>query len=51
MIKEGTEQFDRWKDIPQPLHFKVYIFNVTNPKEILDGGIPKINEIGPYIYR
>lgn len=51
MIEEGTEQFERWVDIPQPLHFKVYIFNVTNPDEVLEGAIPKVEEIGPYIYR
>lgn len=51
MIKDGTEQYERWVDIPQPLHFKVYMFNVTNANEVLEGAIPKVQEIGPYIYR
>lgn len=37
--------------LPQPLDFKVYLFNVTNPKDVLNGAIPIVNEVGPYIYR
>lgn len=37
--------------LPQPLLFKVYLFNVTNSKEVLKGAIPIVNEVGPYIYR
>lgn len=51
MLEEGTETFERFVDIPQPLLFKVFIFNVTNPNEVIEGGVPKVKEIGPYIYR
>lgn len=51
ILKRGTDQFDRWLDIPQPLFFKVYIFNVSNPKEIANGEIPIVKEIGPFIYK
>ncbi|XP_055324872.1 sensory neuron membrane protein 2 [Sitodiplosis mosellana] len=51
VLEEGTEQFERFVNIPQPLHFKVFIFNVTNPNEVIEGGVPKVKEIGPYIYR
>jgi len=37
--------------LPQPLNFKVYIFNVTNPDRIQQGAIPIVEEIGPYVYR
>jgi lysosome membrane protein 2 len=47
---KGTEQYDRWVEVPQPLDFKVYIFNVTNVEEVQRGLIPKVEEIGPYIY-
>jgi CD36 family len=49
-IVKGTEQYDRWVEVPQPLDFKVYIFNVTNVEEVQRGLIPKVEEIGPYIY-
>lgn len=51
VLEEGTEQFERWVDLPQPLLFKVFIFNVSNPSEIIDGGVPRVKEVGPYIYR
>lgn len=49
-LVKDTEQYERWKDTPQALDFKVYIFNVTNPAEIQQGGQPRVEEIGPYIY-
>lgn len=49
-IKRDTEQYDRWKEIPQPVDFKVYIFNVTNVEEIQKGFQPRVEEIGPYVY-
>uniref|UniRef100_A0A1L8DJS2 Sensory neuron membrane protein 2 n=1 Tax=Nyssomyia neivai TaxID=330878 RepID=A0A1L8DJS2_9DIPT len=50
--REGTEQWDRFVELPQPLLFKVYIFNVTNPDEVINNqALPVVEEIGPYIYR
>ncbi|CRL06919.1 CLUMA_CG019584, isoform A [Clunio marinus] len=49
-LVEGTEQYERWVEVPQPLDFKVYIFNVTNVDEIQRGMIPKLEEIGPFVY-
>ncbi|GAB0090239.1 uncharacterized protein DMENIID0001_049410 [Sergentomyia squamirostris] len=52
VLKEGTEQFDRFMELPQPLLFKVYIFNITNSDEVInDGALPIVREVGPYIYR
>ncbi|XP_059614472.1 sensory neuron membrane protein 2 [Phlebotomus argentipes] len=52
VLKEGTDQFDRFLELPQPLHFKVYIFNVTNPEEVMNNGaLPVVQEVGPYYYR
>lgn len=50
VLKKGTDQYERWVEIPQPLEFKVYIFNVTNVDEIQRGMQPKVEEIGPYVY-
>lgn len=29
---------------------KFYLFNVTNPDEVVSGGIPMMAETGPYVY-
>lgn len=49
-LVKGTDQYGRWVEVPQPLDFKVYIFNVTNVDEIQRGLQPKVEEIGPYVY-
>ncbi|XP_036672330.1 sensory neuron membrane protein 2 isoform X1 [Drosophila suzukii] len=51
IIADGSEQYKRFVKLPQPLNFKVYIFNVTNPDRIQQGAIPIVEEIGPYVYR
>ncbi|XP_064544794.1 sensory neuron membrane protein 2 isoform X2 [Drosophila montana] len=51
IIADGSEQYKRFVNLPQPLIFKVYIFNVTNPDMIQNGAIPIVEEIGPYVYR
>lgn len=50
VLTKGTAQYERWVELPQPLDFKVYIFNVTNVDEIQKGLQPKVEEIGPYVY-
>uniref|UniRef100_A0A1B0DL97 Sensory neuron membrane protein 2 n=1 Tax=Phlebotomus papatasi TaxID=29031 RepID=A0A1B0DL97_PHLPP len=52
ILKEGTEQFDRFLELPQPLSFKVYIFNITNPDDVINNGaLPMVQEVGPYVYK
>ncbi|CAL9682422.1 unnamed protein product [Knipowitschia caucasica] len=43
--------YTMWKDIPVPFFMSVYFFNVLNPKEILKGEKPMIEQRGPYVYR
>ncbi|XP_056632011.1 sensory neuron membrane protein 2-like [Diorhabda sublineata] len=50
-LKENTDQWDRFIDLPIPISLKVYIFNVTNSDEVLNGEKPKLIEVGPYVYR
>ncbi|XP_055601534.1 sensory neuron membrane protein 2 isoform X2 [Uranotaenia lowii] len=49
-LRQDMPQFKRWEALPQPLDFKVYIFNVTNPYEVQMGRKPRVVEIGPYVY-
>ncbi|KAI4471424.1 scavenger receptor class b type-1 sr-b1 [Holotrichia oblita] len=50
-LENGTDQYDRWKKLPFPLEFRIYVFNVTNPHEIEHkGAIPIVHEVGPFVY-
>lgn len=41
---------DMYDALPFPLIFKVYIFNVLNPDEVMQGNKPSFEEIGPYVF-
>lgn len=50
-LEEGKEAYEKWKKTPIPVTFKVYIFNITNPEEVMrDGEMANVNEIGPYVF-
>lgn len=49
-LSKKTDVRQMWEKIPFPLDFKIYLFNYTNPEEVHKGGIPIVNEIGPYYF-
>ncbi|XP_077302560.1 sensory neuron membrane protein 2 [Arctopsyche grandis] len=51
VLEEGSEAYERWEEVPFPLDFKVYIFNITNKDEVIAGKKPNLTEIGPYVYK
>ncbi|XP_074015473.1 scavenger receptor class B member 1 isoform X1 [Numenius arquata] len=50
-IDPTSISFGMWKDIPVPFYMSVYLFEVLNPKEALQGAKPVLNQRGPYVYR
>ncbi|CAH8648844.1 unnamed protein product [Schistosoma margrebowiei] len=50
-ILPGSEIFDNWKSPSVPVYFSIYLYNLTNPQEVLSGGRPRFTEVGPYVYR
>ncbi|XP_020280180.1 scavenger receptor class B member 1-like isoform X2 [Pseudomyrmex gracilis] len=50
---EGGEIFEMWRVPNVDLYLKVYLFNVTNRDEYLDGRESKLRfqEVGPYVYK
>ncbi|ODN04769.1 Lysosome membrane protein 2 [Orchesella cincta] len=50
-IVMGNTRFQNWEVIPIPLFQHLYFFNVTNPNEVVQGGKPILQEIGPYVYQ
>lgn len=51
VLLNGTEQFERFELVPFPLSLNVRFFNISNPDDVLEGGVPIVNEIGPYVYQ
>ncbi|XP_077157247.1 lysosome membrane protein 2 [Paroedura picta] len=51
VLKNGSDTLKLWEEPPPPVYMQFYMFNVTNPLEVLDGEIPRVTEIGPYTYR
>ncbi|XP_076753983.1 platelet glycoprotein 4 [Xylocopa sonorina] len=48
----GSLLFELWKQPPIDVFLKVYIFNITNAEEFLQGGVNlKVEEVGPYVYK
>lgn len=43
----------RWiyMNLPFPLTFKIYIFDVLNKEEVQSGGKPRLKQIGPYVFQ
>lgn len=41
---------DMFTEVPFPLDFKIYLFNITNKDEVQTGGKPKLQQVGPYYF-
>ncbi len=50
-LTQDTHMLRLWSDPPLTPKLKIFIFNVTNPDEILAGKVPVVEELGPYVYR
>nr|CAH0101993.1 unnamed protein product [Daphnia galeata] len=50
VLKVGGETYEMWRKPPVEPQMKIYFFNVTNPREFLQGEKPIFREIGPYVY-
>lgn len=51
ILEEGTEQWKMFIQMPFAFTFKVYLFDIENPDEILKGEKPRIKEKGPFVYK
>ncbi|CAG9562912.1 unnamed protein product [Danaus chrysippus] len=50
-LDNSSAMFEKWRVLPMPLSFKVYLFTVTNTEDINNGEKPILKEIGPYVYK
>lgn len=49
-LKEGGDIRNMWTKVPFPIDFKVYMFNVTNARDVSNGDSPVLDEIGPFFF-
>lgn len=49
-LETGTQQWDWFMELPMPINFNIYIFNLTNPDEVKTGAKPNFKEEGPYVF-
>ncbi|TPP58550.1 Scavenger receptor class B member 1 [Fasciola gigantica] len=50
-ILPGSTVFESWSAPSVPVYFSVYLFNLTNEAELLKGAAPRLQEVGPFVYR
>lgn len=43
--------YESWRNQSTPIYLHVYLFHVKNPKQVLTGAKPELEERGPYTYR
>lgn len=49
-LKPGSEIRELYAKVPFAIDFKIYMFNILNREEVANGGKPKLQEIGPYVF-
>lgn len=47
----GTELFEQWLNPPIDVYMNFYIFDLKNPDQFIRGAKPKLQEIGPFVFR
>lgn len=51
-LKNGSLNYDNWKETPIPMYLEIYFWNWTNPEEISNYKKvkPIFKELGPYVF-
>ncbi|XP_028407290.1 lysosome membrane protein 2-like [Dendronephthya gigantea] len=50
-LKEGSETLKDWKSPSSQVYMQYFMFNLSNPSAVKNGGRPSVKQIGPYSYR
>lgn len=51
VLKEGSVNFDNWKETPIPIFLEINFFNWTNHEHVYNHSIkPHFAEMGPYVF-
>lgn len=49
----GLPPFEWWREPPDKIKFRAYLFNVTNSEEFMSGkdSVLNVQEVGPIVYK
>lgn len=51
-LKNNTQTYKYWQQLPVPLNMSIYLFNWTNPEAtIKNGDKPIVQQLGPYVFK
>ncbi|XP_028134254.2 sensory neuron membrane protein 2 [Diabrotica virgifera virgifera] len=50
-LTENSDQWGRFLKLPIPIYIGVYLFTVRNGPAVMNGAVPKLEEVGPYVFR
>ncbi|VDL64923.1 unnamed protein product [Nippostrongylus brasiliensis] len=50
-LLEGTRMMEKWMRPEYDVWFKVYVYSIKNPDQIMEGEIPEVKESGPYTFK
>jgi len=52
-MRKGFPAFEWWAEPPQQVFLHLYLFNITNHEQFLNGSHTKLHfqEVGPYVFR
>ena len=50
-IVNTVPRLSSWLNPPVEAHLTAYGFHVSNPEEVIKGGKPRLEEVGPFVYR
>ncbi|CAF0930952.1 unnamed protein product [Adineta ricciae] len=50
-LKQGTVVYKLWRDSPVPYYISIYIFDLINEVDFLNGAKPQLIERGPFVYK
>ena len=50
-LSPGSDRLQSWLVPPVQAHLTGYAFNVTNLEEVMQGGKPVLQEVGPFVYK
>ncbi|XP_045125835.1 scavenger receptor class B member 1-like [Portunus trituberculatus] len=49
-LSEGSDKDHMWRAAEVDVLYSVYVFNLTNPDQFMQGARPRVQELGPYVY-